>query len=410
MIQKNQITTSLFGAVALSGSAFAGEITNPIDPILPEHTNNGSWCDGFKTVGKFYSDDSNPYIQELKFFGRFQAQYAQIDGDDVNGDSFSEGIDEIRRLRFGAELKFLNGFKLKGNVNLIDDDANGGGGREFAYQDFDQLKLSYSKKDVLGLDKIGLTYGRHKVAVGAEAHTSSKKIKTVERSALSNRLFDDRWTGFTLDIEKGNWEGTFGYFSQDDDEALGSLSNGSALYLSSSHNISSGNLLFDIFHNVDGGEEDDRYELASYEWAASLAYTTKVGNWDLLVNLAYGDNGGSDYQSNANREGSFWGVVIMPSTYIIEDKLEFVARYAYQGAEESEGIRTNSRYFRDNALDGADINDGRGDSHHSVYLGLNYYLCGHNSKVLLGVEYDNLDTPNGDVDATTLWAAYRTYF
>ena len=127
------------------------------------------------------------------------------------------------------------------------------------------------------------------------------------------------------------------------------------------------------------------------------------------VNLAYGDNGGSDYESNPDRQGSFWGVVIMPSTYIIEDKLEFVARYAYQGAEEDEGIRTNSRYFRDNAVD-ADINSGRGDSHHSIYLGLNYYLCGHNSKVLLGVEYDKLDTPDGDADATTLWAAYRTYF
>ena len=405
MIKKNQTATIIAGAVALSGSAFAGEVITP----TPEVTNNGSWCDGFKNVGKFYSDDSSPYIQSLKFFGRFQAQYAYIDGDDVNGDSFNEGIDEVRRLRFGAELKFLNGFKLKGNVNLVDDDANSQGGREFAYQNFDQLKLSYTKKDILGFDKLGLTYGRHKVAVGAEAHTSSKKIKTVERSALSNRIFDDRWTGFTLDFERGNWEGTLGYFSQDEDDALGSLSNGSAIYLSSSHDISSGNILFDFFHNLDGGEEDERYELASYEWAASLAYTTKVGNWDLLVNVAFGDNGDSDYESNPDRQGNFWGLVVMPSTYIIEDRLEFVARYAYQGSEEDEGIRTNSRYFRDDAVN-ADINGGRGDAHHSIYLGLNYYFCGHNSKVLLGVEYDNLDSPDGDADATTLWAAYRTYF
>ena len=45
-----------------------------------------------------------------------------------------------------------------------------------------KLTLSYSKSDVLGFDKAGLSYGRHKVAMGHESHTSSKKIKTVERS------------------------------------------------------------------------------------------------------------------------------------------------------------------------------------------------------------------------------------
>ncbi len=407
MIHKNQIATTILGAIAVSGSAIAGPT---VLPPAPEPTNNGSWCDGFKTVGKFYSDDSNPFIQELKFFGRFQAQYGYISGDDVDGDSFSDGLDEIRRLRFGAQIKFLNGFKLKGNVNLIDDDVRDGGGRAYEYTGWDQLKLSYSKKDVAGFDKVKFTYGRHKVALGAETHTSSKKIKTVERSALANKISDGRWTGFTLGLERGNWEGTFGYFSQDEgSEALGSISQGSAVYLSSSHDIGDSNLLFDFFYNLDGEEEDPRYELASYEWAASLAYTTDIGNWELMVNLAYGDNGDSDYNSNADRQGKFWGVVIMPSTYIIEDKLEFVARYLYQGSDEEEGIRTNSRYFRADVLD-HDVNGGRGDAHHSIYAGLNWYLCGHNCKIMVGAEYETLDTPDGDADATTLWAAYRMYF
>ena len=86
-----------------------------------------------------------------------------------------------------------------------------------------------------------------------------------------------------------------------------------------------------------------------------------------------------------------------------------MARYAYQGAEEDEGIRTNSRLFRAEILDN-DVNGGRGDSHHSIYAGLNYYFRGDKSKVLFGIEYDNLATPDGSADATTLWAAYRTYF
>lgn len=404
MIHKKQLVTTILGSVAISGSAFAGDIAAPSVPV-PDDINHGSWCEGFAKLGKFYSNDNDPYVQSLKFFGRVQAQYGYISGDDVNGDSFDEGIDEIRRLRFGAELKLFNGFKIKGNVNLVDDDANSGGGREFAYQDFDQLKFSYTTKNIAGFDKASFTYGRHKVAVGQEAHVSSKKIKTVERSALTNRLFGGRWTGFSLDLERGNWEGTFGYFSQDDTEILGSISQGTALYFSSNHDLGHGNVLFDAFWNVD---TDDESELADYEWAASLAYETEIGNWDLVVNVALGDNGDEDF-AGEDRDGYFWGLIIQPSTYIIEDKLEFVARYAYQGSSEDEGIRTNSRFFRDAAV-GGDINDGRGDAHHSIYAGLNYYFCGDNSKVLLGVEYDNLDTPDGNADAVTLWAAYRTFF
>ena len=48
----------------------------------------------------------------------------------------------------------------------------------------------------------------------------------------------------------------------------------------------------------------------------------------------------------SDREGNFYGLVVMPSTYLIDDKLEFVARYVYQASEGDEGIRPNSRYFR----------------------------------------------------------------
>ena len=398
MITKKQIVATALSSAA-SSFAFAGEISLPPSP---ESSNNGSWLDN---LGKVYSNDDNPYIQSFRFYGRFQAQYGYIRGEDVNGDDFSDDAEEIRRLRLGAEIKFLHGFKVTGNVNLIDDDALSNGGREFEYQDFDQLKISYTTKDFLGFDKASLTYGRHKVALGQEARLSSKKIKTVERAAIANRLFNGRWTGFSVDLQRDNWNGTFGYFSQDQSDELGSLDQGSAIYFSSTHKLDHGNVLFDVFWNID---TDDDSELASYEWAATLGYETTVGNWDLVADLAFGDNGDTDF-AGADRGGNFWGVTLTGSRYIIDEKLEFVARYAYQGAEEDEGIRTNSRLFRADILDN-DVNGGRGDSHHSIYAGLNYYFRGDKSKVLFGIEYDNLATPDGSADATTLWAAYRTYF
>ena len=398
MITKKQIVATALSSAA-SSLAFAGEISLPPSP---ESSNNGSWLDNLGTV---YSNDDNPYIQSFRFYGRFQAQYGYIRGEDVNGDDFSDDAEEIRRLRLGAEIKFLHGFKVTGNVNLIDDEALSNGGREFEYQDFDQLKISYTTKDFLGFDKASLTYGRHKVALGQEARLSSKKIKTVERAAIANRLFNGRWTGFSVDLQRDNWNGTLGYFSQDQTDVLGSLDQGSAVYFSSTHKLDHGNVLFDVFWNID---TDDDSELASYEWAATLGYETTVGNWDLVADLAFGDNGDTDF-AGADRGGNFWGVTLTGSRYIIDEKLEFVARYAYQGAEEDEGIRTNSRLFRAEILDN-DVNGGRGDSHHSIYAGLNYYFRGDKSKVLFGIEYDNLATPDGSADATTLWAAYRTYF
>lgn len=49
-------------------------------------------------------------------------------------------------------------------------------------------------------------------------------------------------------------------------------------------------------------------------------------------------------------------------------------------------------------------------AHLSLYTGLNYYLCDHNAKVQAGIEYQDLDTPDGSVDTLTYILAVRTYF
>jgi hypothetical protein len=104
----------------------------------------------------------------------------------------------------------------------------------------------------------------------------------------------------------------------------------------------------------------------------------------------------------------FYGFVVIPTYEILPEKLEAVGRFSILGAEDDEGIRSNSRYLRrDN---GGDTNSGRGDTHFSMYGGLNYYICGDNMKIMTGIEWETLDTPDGDVDAFTYWLAYRMYF
>lgn len=112
--------------------------------------------------------------------------------------------------------------------------------------------------------------------------------------------------------------------------------------------------------------------------------------------------------TNADREGTFYGAMVMPYYWLMEDKLQWVGQIQYMASDEDEGVRFNSRYGRRNHT--ADVNSGRGDTHLSLYTGLNYYLCDHNAKVQAGIEYQDLDTPDGSVDTLTYILAVRTYF
>lgn len=93
-----------------------------------------------------------------------------------------------------------------------------------------------------------------------------------------------------------------------------------------------------------------------------------------------------------------------------------MVRYQYAGSDGDQGTRVNVRYVRADhgQLVNASINGGRGNEHHAIYGGLNYYFCGHRLKVQSGLEYEWLNTPGagskGDLSALTLWFGFRTSF
>jgi hypothetical protein len=402
--------TILFAGALLSGLALAGDEA-PIIPApgeLPVATRD--WCDAFAVLGAPVVKDDNPILQELKFFGRVQWQWASVDGSGVDGADFDDSFTEWRRIRLGAQAKMFHFLKLKGNINLIEDDRPSGGETDFGYQDFDELIATLdvgSMVGTAGFDSLALTFGRHKFEFSEEAHTSSKLIKTIERSALSNKVYQSaRPTGVSLDAAKGAWSYTVGLFGDEDPETIGGFDNGFTYYVSLGYQATeSAEYILDAVYN--DGDSDTKGEFLDYEWALSLAGRYDFGRWELMWNAIFGDNG----DQSAGRDGNFYGLVIMPSFWFIEDVLEGVVRYQYAGADEAEGIRLNSRYVRrieDRGL--GDVNGGRGDEHHSVYAGLNWYLCGQNLKLMTGIEYDSLNTPDGDMDAWTYWFGARTYF
>lgn len=421
------MTTNKKIAHAASAAVIASALPAIAGPTPIETTEPcPDWCDTLKSIGTVYKNSENPYIQELKFFGRYQWQTGWISGDDVNGDSFNESFTTHRRFRLGGQMKFANYFKLKANVNLVADAKHttlneiNWGFPDVASAVFDEAKLTFDAGKAFGsagLDSLHLTYGRQKLKMSQEAHTSSKKIKTIERSALANTIYRSaRPVGFTVDGSKGSWKGSLAVFSDEIsdsewDTVAGGWGEGTAYYanLTKTFNNDDALIIDFIYHDDDSNEEN--LDWIGYDWATSIAYQGNCGRWGYIANAIVGDHG-DVYDSDGNREEDrgdmFYGAILTGTYWIAEGTLEAVGQYQWQGSEESEGVRTNSRYFR--ADNGGDVNSGRGDSHHSIYTGLNWYLCGDNAKLMGGVEYQHLDTPDGNADAFTFLFAFRTYF
>lgn len=384
MNQTLKLTTA--ASVAALSTALAGPA--PIEPApAPAPANNGDWCTSLKEFGKFYKNSDASFIQELKFFGRFQYQYGAVDAEDFSGMDFDEDFTELRRLRIGTQVKFLNNFKLKVNANL---ETGGPNNDEFGYHSLDEAKLTYSFGDW------SVTYGRQKFKFSQEAHTSSKKIKTIERSNIANYFYGSRRpTGVTVAGKAGAVKTAFSVFSTDEHPELAQWGEGLAFYANAQFKAGNGNVNLDFLFNDADMSDVDTFD--GIEWGVSAAYTTAFGAWDLMANILYGEKTDGD---------SVYGLVIMPSTFLIEDRLEFVARYQYAGSDDN-NLKLTSRYAK---RAGGNLGD-KGSENHTLYAGLNYYLCDHASKFQFGLEYETLEKESGaDADALTLWAAYRLYF
>lgn len=385
--------------------------------------------------GTVYKDAGNPWISEVQFFGRYHWQAAYIDGEGTNGQDFSEDYTDARRFRLGAKIGFLNYFSYKGAVNLVDDQRFNGGDLHYGYEDFDESVFTFDAQrafNVSALDVLTVNYGRLKWHGGLEARTSSNELLTVERSAISNKLYGGyRPTGVTINAVKGPVNTLFGIYSSDEASDIAGADDGSVegwggwndglmytaeVIYSATDDLRLGwELLYNDADEI-GANEDS---LLDYKWATTLSAELAIGDGGVNLEGFYGDNGGSEMHSarNAARRGNFWGFVATPYYWIVPAKLQAVVQYAYAGSEEDQGVRTNSRYVRATNFGGGGnpniTNSGRGDELHTVYAGLNYLICGDNLKVQLGAEYSSLNTPgrgDGDVDALTYLFGFRSFF
>ena len=374
-----------------------------------------------KDFGKLYSNPDDPFIQELNFIGRFHYQYGLVDGAE-SGNEVNYETDELRRFRMGFTTKALQYWDLYAEAEISDDQRPRGADLDIRFQHMWQLKLHLDLKEALGLENVDglkLGLGSREINMSYEWVTSSKRIKTVERTAISNKIwaYNSEFanpTGIWLTTERKPATWTLGIFSTTQDDWLAPFNDGELYYSNLHWSLEDGpdnqerDLRWTFFiQDVDAGDE---VLAGGLDWASALSIQTKRGPWEFHLEGILGNNGD---QLRANREGNFWAIVVMPSYWIIDDNLEAVVRYQYQGSDESEGIRINSRYIRRaGARDGyPSLANGRGDEHHSVYMGLNRLISSHHQKIMAGVEYDSLlQAGNDQLGMWSAFVAYRIYW
>ncbi len=380
---------------ATTVGALAGDFSGTTTSIKKDSgKGSGDWCDSLQDIGSLYKNKKNPWIRKIEVYGRAHQQWGYVDGSD-NGRDFSGDGDELRRLRAGASIEFLDGFTLHSQFNF-----SFGGFRDTSirYTDYDDVHLSYDFGDFGSVENFTVGYGRYKVGFGGEEWGSSKKIKTIERSNLNQYYAGDRATGTQVTFEIDKVDYLLGVYAVDgDDQAIGSFSGDLAYQIAAEFEALNGDFLVQgVFVDSDGNSPDDSFD---YDWAVSVTYETEIGNIDLFTSATYGE----DYNGDAA-----YGIVVMPSTELIKNKLEAVFRYQWlhSGAENIDPTKRIVQRIAD--LDGVGLPPG--DNNHTFYAGLNYFLCDHNAKAMFGVEYETNDGTVADTEATTVWGALRFHF
>lgn len=369
-MKKTHLTALLAGLGIFAGNALAGEPAKEvIVPVEPK-----GFCDYYDDLFgllTFYKGDG-PLIQEIKAIGRYHGQYHDTEsplGDDSDW--------ENRRFRFGLQVKFLKDFKLKAITNLKRDFSSS----DDLFQSMEEINIEWAPSD-----QWALIVGKQKPAITREYSTSSKKIKTIERSQLVNQIVPDKsggvWLeipdvgGFALDIagftggvtdtfEMPDFEGSYGVLARIGRDITDATE-----------------VRFDYMHQ-DFDEDNDQWEPYS-----NIFSLNSQSDWDkmhLVTDLIYatGDDGRADVGS----------VVFMPY-YDLTEHLELVFRYTFSAADEDDGLNVQSRYERRAA--------GRlkGDEYHAFYGGLNWYICGDKLKIMNGVEYSDLS----GADSNDYWS------
>ncbi|GAA5484684.1 hypothetical protein Hsar01_03930 [Haloferula sargassicola] len=371
--------------------------------------------------GTLYDNPDNPFIQKLSVFARVHYQYAWIDGESGGHDFWYSNHGEIRRVWPGLHASLANGVLAAHYEAMLEDDRHPShGDRDLSYLANWALYLEWDLTKTFSLagGNWWLGYGKRCLPLAEEVLDSSKFLPVVERTAISNRALITTTGGSAplgawIRHQAGPWETFAGLYTTDSAAYWGNWDDGTAVVVETQRDISDltgtdAAVAALAFYHTDTEGRDERLS-GDLNWLASAWAIVTEGPWTLRGNLLFGE---AD-SSNPLRDGRVWGVVGTLERWLIQDRLELVGRYHYQGSRSPQGIAPYARYIgwavaQENAPPAPSV---RGDEQHGLYLGLNWLLCGHNLKLLTGAEWDHVSSDSTEVyDGLTYWMSMRMFF
>ena len=389
---------SVTAIAALAAGAFASDHGKAIvDDKMPLED---PWtiCDIFD-YSTLYESDAG-FIREVSLTGRYHGQWISASQDD-DGDRDGFHQFQSRRSRIGFEIGILENITFATEFNVTD---SSGSNRNWqtgpVFNDIDTMLI-----EIEG-DGWDLWIGKDKFKITREESTSSKRIKTIERSQIVNEVIPGKPWGFNFGFATGEVEHVIGLAltGSDEDDNRGSGlglpttegSNAQFLYrLETPVNDVTTFYLDYLF--TDMGYDSEVDIASSYNHVLALGTTNALNDrLNLTTDLIFGldRDGTGDIPDGEDT----WGLVIMP-TYAITEKLEFVAKYAYM---DSGRTQRPQRYTVREELENC----------HTLYAGLNYYICGDKLKLMAGYEYMTADQYDSTdhITSDTWMLAVRTYF
>lgn len=350
---------------------------------------------GYATL---YKDDLNPVVQEFKLRGRYQGQYWDVDADQG---SQSDWEDRRARLGFDAKL-FDKQLEVRADFQSNDGFADLYDGLVDAY-------LRWKPSSTLSI-----VAGKTKPLIGHYDWLESTNTQpTFERSQIFNQLGVNRATSLTAEGTRDALSWRAGIYSNDTpantggsgswgDGEFGDLNGGFAYSLGVGYDfkhlldLEKADFRFDWLHSE---REPGDLVLARYDDILSSTFWVKSG-YSAVVLEGYYATGGDGSNSDV------FGFFIQPSYDLIPKKLQLVGRYAFAHSDEDLGVVAQPRYERSVAT-----NKGRGDTYHSLYGGLQYFIHGDKLKVLAGAEWARLENNSKTAyDGWTLLTGLRLSF
>lgn len=311
-------------------------------------------------------------VEQVRLLGRFDLQYGHVDSDQGDDDKF-----EIRRLRLGARVKFLDDWRVKVVTDMVE-------GSDVTYDSLNTAYLGYSPSKHL---KFKL--GKQTPHFGQEWSTSSMDLRVIERALLVQQVRPRRSTGLTVAGDWENWEYEFGGFSGDRDREFGGVDAG--VFLTASIGYDFTDMIdgwkdfdwrLDYLYN-DGHPGNGGVKPYSHSFSTSLKLRKKRFRMAAEAIYAEGIEGRPDV----------WGFLVTPSWELVDDTLDLVLRYHYAKSDGRDGLRLRRRYERL----APDLTDrGRGEEYQSLYLGLRYHLVEDRLTFSTGAEWSEMVDRHGD--------------